>query len=173
MNYSTPVILETPRLYLRQPREDDWRQLHAYYGDAECMKYTAGKAMTEWESWRKLASLIGHWQMRKYGSYALEERSTGNVIGVAGIEFPMGWPDPEIQWGLSRDFWRKGYASEAVKAIKNMADEFVPTLPLISIIHPGNVNSTHVARAAGASFEREFLFRDDTWHIYRHSAPSR
>lgn len=168
MSFLTPTNLETERLHLRTFNENDWNDLHAYYSDPECTKYTNGKPMSETESWRKLASLIGHWQIRNYGSYALEEKSTGKVMGVAGLEFPKGWPDPEIQWGLSRNFWGKGYASEAVKAIKNMAAKFLSDIRFISIIHPENINSIHLAKAVGADFEKEFLFRNDTWHIYRH-----
>ncbi|MFZ6009343.1 MAG: GNAT family N-acetyltransferase [Bacteroidota bacterium] len=166
--FSIPTSIETDRLHLRMLQENHWSDLHTYYADQECMQYTSGKAMTQTESWRKLASLVGHWHMRGYGSYALEEKSSGSVIGVAGLEFPKGWPDPEIQWGLSRRFWGKGYASETVRAIKNMTKEFLPGIRFISIIHPNNVNSARVATSVGASFEREFLFRGDAWHIYRH-----
>ena len=169
MNYLIPASFETKRLHLRIPKESDWNDLHAYYADPECTKYTSGKPMTETESWRKIASLVGHWQMRNYGSYALEEKLSGKVIGVAGFEFPKGWPDPEIQYGLSRNFWGKGYASEAVMAIKDIAVKFLNDLQLISIIHPDNIGSIALAKAADAYFEKEFFFRDVTWHIYRHA----
>jgi RimJ/RimL family protein N-acetyltransferase len=168
MAYLIPASRETERLILRTFKEDDWRDLHDYYSDPECTKYTSGKPMADWESWRKLASLIGHWQMRNYGCYALEEKLSGKVIGIAGFEFPHGWPEPEIQWGLSRHYWGKGYAGEAVRAVKNIARKFLPDLRLISIIHPKNINSIHLAKSVGAHFNREYLFRDDTWHIYRH-----
>src|SRR6266516_2393956 len=36
------------------------------------------------------------------------------------------WPEPEIRWGLCRDYWAKGYASEAVRAIKKMVAQYFP-----------------------------------------------
>ncbi len=61
MNYLTPESLETDRLLLRMFQEDDWRDLHKYYSDDTCMKYTVGRALTEGETWRAMAAMIGHW----------------------------------------------------------------------------------------------------------------
>jgi RimJ/RimL family protein N-acetyltransferase len=116
-----------------------------------------------------MAAMIGHWQLRMYGSYALEERTTHSVIGVAGLDYPNDWPEPEIKWGLIRDFWGKGYASEAVRAVKKMWVEYLPDLSFISLIHPDNANSINLAKAVGAYFEKEYEFRGDTWSIYRHT----
>jgi RimJ/RimL family protein N-acetyltransferase len=169
VNYSTPESLQTDRLLLRFFREEDWKDLHKYYSDETCMRYTVGRALTEGETWRAMAAMIGHWQLRHYGSYALEEKASHRVIGVAGLDYPNDWPEPEIKWGLIRDFWGKGYASEAVRAIKKMWIEYLPELRLISLIHPDNANSINLAQAVGAYFERPHEFRGDTWSIYRHT----
>lgn len=169
MDYLTPQFLETDRLFLRTFQENDWKDLHKYYSDPACTKYTVGRALTEGETWRTMAAMIGHWQLRRYGSYALEERTTRQVIGIAGLDYPNDWPEPEIKWGLIREFWGKGYASEAVRAIKKMWIEYLPDLSLISLIHPDNKNSVNLAKAVGAHFEKEYEFRGDTWSIYRHT----
>ena len=169
VNYLTPESLETDRLILRMFREDDWRDLHKYYSDDISMRYTVGRALTEGETWRAMAGMIGHWQIRRYGSYALEEKASRHVIGVAGLDYPNDWPEPEIKWGLVRDFWGKGYASEAVREIKKMWIRYLPNLPLISPIHSNNTNPINLAKAVGAYFERAHGFRGDTWSIYRHT----
>jgi RimJ/RimL family protein N-acetyltransferase len=61
------------------------------------------------------------------------------------------------------------YAAEGVRAVKGMTLRYLPELSLISVIHPDNINSINLAKAVGASFEKEHYFRDDTWHIYRQS----
>ena len=168
MNYLIPQELETDRLVLRMFRLDDWKDIHEYYGDAECTRYTFGKPLNENESQQKMAAVLDHWQLRNYGSYALEEKKLKRVIGIAGLDYPSDWPEPEIQWGLAKQFWGKGYASEAVRAIKSMAAQHVPDISLISLIHPQNINSSNLAKSVGAIFEKEYFFRDATWHIYRH-----
>lgn len=168
MTYLIPTSLETERLWLRMFVERDWRDLHAFYGDPECTTYTSGRPLEDYQTWQKVAALIGHWEMRQYGSYAAEEKSSGRVIGVVGLDYPLDWPEPEIQWGLAKRYWGKGFASEAVRAVKRMAAEYVPDLPLISLIHPKNLNSISLATAVGAHLEREHVLRGDTWLIFRH-----
>ena len=126
MHYLIPEELETDRLLLRMFRLNDWEDIHEYYGDSECAKYTNGKPLKENESWQKMAALSGHWQLRNYGTYAIEERKIKKVIGIAGLDYPNDWPEPEIQWGLTKRFWGKGYASEAVRAVKKMALRYLP-----------------------------------------------
>src|SRR5215468_3357382 len=96
MKYVIPTSLETERLTLRMFRESDWRDLHEYYGDQECTTYTSGRPLRDYETWQKLAALVGHWELRAYGSYALEEKASGKVMGVAGLDYPVDWPEPEI-----------------------------------------------------------------------------
>jgi RimJ/RimL family protein N-acetyltransferase len=169
MKYLIPIGIETERLQLRMFRQEDWRDLHEYYGDPECAKYTSGRPLKDHESWQKLAALVGHWELRSYGSYAVEEKVSKRVIGVVGLDYPVDWPEPEIQWGLARKHWGKGYASEAVRAVKEMAAKYLPDLSLISLIHPNNSSSINLAKAVGAHFEKKYFFRDDTWLIFRHS----
>src|SRR5262245_46462338 len=168
MQYLTPIEFETDRLLLRMFQQSDWKHIHEYYGDASCAIYTNGRALNEVETWQKMAGTLGHWQLRNYGSYALHEKKLDRVIGIAGLDYPPDWPEPEIQWGLAKQFWSKGYASEAVRAIKEMAKKYVPGMSLISLIHPDNSNSSNLAKAVGARFEKEIIFRNGTWHIYRH-----
>lgn len=168
MHYLIPESLETDRLILRIFRQEDWQDLHKYYSDELCTKYTFGRPLTEGESWRAMAALVGHWQLRRYGSYALESKADHSVLGIAGLDYPIDWPEPEIQWGLCREYWGKGFASEAVRAVKKMAAQYLPDLSLISLIHPDNADSINLAKAVGAHFEKEYEFRGGKWSIYRH-----
>jgi RimJ/RimL family protein N-acetyltransferase len=169
MKYLIPTSTETSRLCLRMFRESDWTDIHEYYGDAECAKYTSRQPLKDYETWQKVAALVGHWELRNYGSYAVEEKCSRKVIGVVGLDYPVDWPEPEIQWGLARKYWGNGYASEAVRAVKEMTTEYLPDLSLVSLIHPENSSSIQLAKAVGAQFEKEYFFRDDTWLIFRHS----
>lgn len=168
MKILIPERLETERLILRMFEDEDWGDLHAYYSDEVCTRYTYGRTLTEGETWRTMASLIGHWQIRGYGPYAVVEKSSGRVIGPIGLWYPNDWPGPEIMWALSRKYWGKGYASEAVRKVKEMASEHLPDMSLISLIHAENEASKNLALAIGATFEKEIDFYGDKSFIYRH-----
>lgn len=165
---TVPVTLESERLVLRQLEDNDWHDLHEHYSNLNCTRYTFGRALTEGETWRAVASMLGHWVLRGYGPYALEEKSTGKVIGVSGLWYPNDWPEPEIKWALSEHYWGKGYASEAVRTIKTMLLKHWSSTPPISFINAHNQASIQLALAVGATFERETEFRSSLWHVYRH-----
>jgi len=163
-----PEVIETERLILRLFQEGDWPDLHTLYSDPECVKYTLERTLTEGESWRTMAGMIGHWHLRGYGPYAVQEKSSGRVLGPVGLWYPNDWPEPEIKWAISRPFWGKGFASEAARAVKEAAVKALPDTPLISLIFSENEASIKLAKALGASFEREMTFRGHCAHIYRH-----
>ena len=166
MKYNIPEQLETDRLILRTFKDEDWRDLHPYYSDPECMKYTIGRTLTEGETWRTMATMIGHWELRRYGPYAVELKETGKVIGPVGMWFPNDWPEPEIKWGLVREYWGKGYAREAAQAVHQMAKEYFPGKRLISLIDTANAGSINLAKSMGATFEMEIEVRGSICHIY-------
>jgi len=163
-----PLALESARLLLRMPAEGDWRALHAYYGDADSVRYTVGAPLTEAQTWRTLAGVVGHWAWRGYGPYTLLDKDQGHVLGVAGLWFPNDWPEPEIKWALVPAARGHGYAAEAARAVRVMAREHLPGVRLISLIALGNESSVRVAQAAGAHLEREIDFRGNRAAIYRH-----
>lgn len=166
--FTIPERLETDRLVLRMFVQDDWPALHEYFGDAECTRFTYRRALTEAATWRAVAGMAGQWLLRGYGPYALEEKSTRTVLGTVGLWYPIEWPEPEIKWALARRHWGKGYASEAVRAVRRMASERVPDLSLISLIDSQNAASIQLALAVGATLEREMEFAGAPFHVYRH-----
>jgi len=168
--FEVPERLESLRLTLRLLRDDDWRALHEYYSDPVCTQYTLGRVLTEGESWRTLASIVGHWHLRGYGPYALEHKSTGEVVGLCGLWYPNDFPEREIKWGLAQRHWGHGYASEAARTVQRMARAVYPSQPPISLIHSDNAASIRVARSVDALLEREMQFRGALFHVYRHPA---
>ncbi len=168
MAFLVPENIETERLILRQFVENDWQDIHAYFSDEQATQHTFGRALTEGESWRTLASMIGHWHLRGYGPYAMEHKASNNVIGIAGFWYPIDWPEPEIKWALSRQYWGKAYASEATRSVQEVSLRCFPEKPLISFIHSDNAPSIRLALAVKAVYEKQLPFRGSNWHIYRH-----
>ena len=168
MTNIVPKEIETERLNLRQFRDDDWQDLHRYYSDENATKYTVSRSFTEGDTWRALCSMLGHWTIRKYGPYAIEEKKSSRVIGIVGFWFPNDWPSPEIKWALAPEYWGKGFAKEAATAVQQVGRKHMPEIPLISLIHSKNEASKKLAVALGAKFDREIVFRNATFEIYRH-----
>jgi RimJ/RimL family protein N-acetyltransferase len=107
------VKLETERLILRMWREEDFESYAHICADPQVMRHlNQGKPLTRLEAWRHMAFLVGHWHLRGYGHWAVEEKASGNLAGRIGFLNPEGWPGFEVGWTLGREYWGKGYATE-------------------------------------------------------------
>ena len=144
-------VLETERLRLRSFRSEDIDAWAAMMADPDVARYIAPAPMTREESWRSIAGSLGHWQLRGYGTWAVERKSDRAMLGRVGMINPEGWPGLEIGWTLGKPYWGKGYATEAAAAAMRYAFLTQPVAKLISCIDPDNVASQAVALRLGES----------------------
>lgn len=147
------ITLETERLLLRWLCEDDFEQYAKICRDPEVMRFLGGQVLTDIEVWRQMAYFMGHWYFRGYGVWAVEEKSTGNLIGRIGFLNPIGWPAFELGWTLSRESWGKGYATEGARRALAYAFTEMGRGHVISLIAPDNVASIRVADRLGEQVE--------------------
>ena len=138
--------METDRLYLRLFEESDLDAYAEMCGDAEVMKYLGGVTMSRSEAWRNMATVLGHWQLRGFGLWAVEEKGSGQLVGRVGCWRPEGWPGLEIAWTLRRGFWGRGYATESARTALHVAFGELGQTHVISMIHSKNQPSIRVAR---------------------------
>lgn len=113
-----------------------------------------------------MAMLVGHWQLRGFGMWALEARSTGAFVGRAGLHFPDGWPAREVAWALARPWWGRGYAFEAAVAALDYAFQVLRWPRAISLIDPQNERSIRLAERLGERFERTVPLRGHTVSMF-------
>ena len=147
------VTLETERLILRMWREADFEAYAELCADPEVMRYLGGKVFDRTEAWRHMASMIGHWYLRGYGIWAVEEKESGSLVGRIGCINPEGWPGFEVGWTLKRKFWGKGYATEAARRALEYGFNELDKPHVISLIHPENRASIRVAERLGETLE--------------------
>ena len=147
------ITLESERLLLRWLREDDFDQYARMCRDPEVMRFLGGELLTDIEVWRQMASIMGHWYFRGHGIWAVEEKSTGQLIGRIGFIYPIGWPAFELGWTLARESWGKGYATEGAQRALQYAFTEMGREHVISLIAPANVASASVAERLGEKIE--------------------
>jgi RimJ/RimL family protein N-acetyltransferase len=147
--------LQTERLVLRMFRDDDLDAYAPICADPEVMRHLGeGKTLTRAEAWRQIAMIVGHWQLRGYGLWAVEERATGELVGRIGFFNPEGWPGFELGWVLRRAAWGKGYATEGARRALAHAFTEMGREHVISLIYPANTASIRVAERLGEALER-------------------
>jgi RimJ/RimL family protein N-acetyltransferase len=167
MRMSTTTV-ETSRLILRLPEAADAGDFLEIHQDPEVMKRITLAAPQGGitVAWRNVALMIGHWQIRGYGQWAVVEKESGRVIGSVGLYNPEGWPGVELGWLVRRSHWGFGFATEASAAALNWAWRFVEADHIISLISPDNVQSIRIARKIGEEFEQSLTMDNSLFHQY-------
>lgn len=148
------ITLVTARLFLRMFCEDDLDAYAQMLADPEVMRYLGtGHTLSRSEAWRHIAMCLGHWSLRGYGLWAVEERGSGTLVGRIGLFNPEGWPGVELGWMLGRAYWGRGYATEGARAALAYAFAVEQQAHIISLIRPENTASIRVAERLGERLE--------------------
>jgi RimJ/RimL family protein N-acetyltransferase len=172
MRPRTPPVLETPRLILRGWRHRDLEAHAEMSADPEVMRFIGdGLVHDRGQSWREIATHIGHWALRGYGQWALERKEDGASLGRAGLWNPPGWPGLEVGWKLARHAWGHGYATEAGAAAIEWAWATLDAPRLISVIQPENARSIRVAERLGMRQLREATLQGQPVTIFALDRP--
>ncbi len=142
--------LETERLLLRQFEERDLDAYAEMLADPQFMRFLGkGGTRDRQETWRHIAFLRGHWQLRGFGMFAIEHRASGELLGHTGLLNPDGWPGVELGWALRPDSWGHGFATEAAGAALDWAFEELGLPEIISMMYLENQASVRVAERLG------------------------
>jgi RimJ/RimL family protein N-acetyltransferase len=83
--------------------------------------------------------------------FSVIEKSSGRWIGRVGPIHPEGWPGDEVGWGLIREAWGRGYATESAAACMDYAFDVLGWTDCIHTIAPENLASQGVARRLGST----------------------
>jgi RimJ/RimL family protein N-acetyltransferase len=163
--------LTTDRLVLRGLTPDDFDAYAAMMTNPDVTRFLGdGRPLTRPEAWRQMAMFAGHWVLRGFGLWAVEERATGRFIGRIGCLEPEGYPTFEIAYTLAPEAWGRGYAREGAGAALRYAREVLGRKAIASIIRPANVASIRVAQSLGAEAAETIEFFGAPAALYRYPA---
>jgi RimJ/RimL family protein N-acetyltransferase len=159
-----PLNIRTSRLVLTQWRTDHYEPSVDHFADADDTRYTGG-VLTATQVWRGIAAAAGQWLLRGYGVYAVE--MDGRFVGGVGLSRPLGWPEIELVWTLMREVRGQGFATEAARAVRDVAAE-QGMRRLASFIHPENAPSIAVAERLGARPDGTVMLEGGESLVFRH-----
>jgi len=154
-----PPQLETPRLILRPFKLSDIDEAYSVLeGHPDVWKFDPGFCRTKLQR----ANLIKKYALSNdengFGNLAAVLKSTRELIGYIGLQsYRLGNEphDPlevELFYKLGRDFWGKGYAFEACRAVINFAFNRLHLPHLVTSTNSENTPSIRLLRRLGFSF---------------------
>ncbi|MFA9556838.1 GNAT family N-acetyltransferase [Evansella sp. AB-rgal1] len=158
-------VLVTNRLQLREFTEADVPSLHAIFSDVETMKYYPAPF-----DYEKTVKWVERNQKRYiedgHGLWAVCLKEMGQLIGDCGLvkQVVDGKMEVEIGYHINKNYWSKGYGTEAAHACKEYAFSNLGLHKVISIIDPWNIPSCRVAEKIGLTVEKAaWVFQK--WHV--------
>ncbi|HSQ31468.1 MAG TPA: GNAT family N-acetyltransferase [Gemmatimonadaceae bacterium] len=161
--------LDTDRLILRAFSVSDFEAYAAIMADPAVTQFLGeGRPLTRVDAWRQLAMILGHWTLRGFGLWAVEERASGRLLGRIGCHEPEGFPAFEVGYVLAREAWGNGYAREGAAAALHFARHTLRRRDITSIIRPANTGSIRVATSLGAHGAETVEFFGAPSTVYRY-----
>jgi RimJ/RimL family protein N-acetyltransferase len=153
------IILETPRLALRQFTEDDVDNLFGLNSDPEVMRYITGGRPTPLEEIRDQLipfHLATYDRFDRLGAWAAESAATGEFLGW--FHFRAGHDaditNVELGYRLHRSAWNHGYATEGSRALISLGFTDLGVERVWAHTMTVNAGSRHVLEKCGLTVVR-------------------
>ena len=154
------MILQTARLILRPFAGSDLERMGELMANEEFMRFSMGP-MTRQQTAAFLQKVIRWNHAGLPSQFAVIERETGTLIGYCGFlhQEVDGAKEIEIGYRLHPNFWNRGLATEAARAVRDHAFRDLQLERVISLIHSDNHASCRVTEKNGMTIEKRTTFR--------------
>lgn len=152
------MLIETPRLILREMTRDDLVPLRAILQDEETMvAYEGAFDDTMVDAW--LQRMLDRYTNDGFGMWAVTLRETGEMIGQCGLtrQHILDRDVIEVGYLFNRAFWHQGFAAEAAAACRDYAFETLQIERVYSQIRDTNIASMNVAIRMGMTVRGRFM----------------
>ncbi len=163
-----PVTLRTQRLLLRQFEPRDLEPFYVLNSHTEVTEFLGGP-LSKLESAELAATITERIATQGWGFWALEllggEDEAGTFVGFAGLNRPRFETRPrriegrlEVGWRLARQYWGRGYATEAAAAALDFAFTCLGESEVLSFTTVGNWRSRRVMERLGMHHDPQHDF---------------
>lgn len=161
------MYIETTRLIIRDLVMEDWVDIHVYASNPKVTEHMIWGPNNEDETKSYVKQQIENQQAvdRTDFEFAVLLKDSNQLIGGCGIYIKE--LNAEIGYCFNPEYWRKGYASEASKALLKLAFEEFKVHRVYATCRPGNIGSANVLSKIGMKKEghlREHLWTKGKFH---------
>ena len=172
-------MIETERLILRLPELEDAPAARELITDPVAMEFIGGvhpQAASDPEF--VVRRWLERWGDNGCGPFSIVRREDGRWLGRTGLLIwdvrtwthttlasAGAFAQPELGWALAREHWGHGYATEAVRAVREWAYAERDVQRLVSAIAPANVRSQRLAERLGATPGQTIELFDNGPHV--------
>jgi len=156
----TLATLETERLWLRPMTAEDIDRLLKIFSDLKVMAAFNEPPFNRTQMTHWVQRNLDHQMEYGYGVFSVILKAEDVLIGDCGLEVMdvEGELVAELGYDFRSEYWNRGLATEAARAVRDFAFGTLGLPRLVSLIRVGNEASRRVAEKVGmvkmAEFER-------------------
>lgn len=153
-----PTQIETPRLILRAPQLDDWKELNAAilesFEDLNRWLPWADHKPTLEETQENVLRAHTKWLLREDLRIMIFDKATGRMAGNSGLH-RIDWEVPcfEIGYWVRKSFAGKGYIQESTNALTRFAFDALGAQRVEIRVDPDNGSSNAIPKKLGFDLE--------------------
>jgi RimJ/RimL family protein N-acetyltransferase len=154
-------VLETDRLILRRLTLSDAEFIYRLVNDPSWLRFIGDKNVHDLEGARRYLreGPLDMYERLGFGMYRVEERDSGQPIGMCGLIKRETLPDVDVGYAFLPEFRGKGYAYEAASAVLDHGHRVFGLKRILAIVSPDNATSIRVLEKAGMKLEGELELR--------------
>ena len=159
---SNPLIT-TERLTLGLWTLDDGDidAAHRLWGDPRVQRWAgSGRTLDREGAQRCLEAGLRHFETHGCQHFKVTSAKDGAFIGVCGLNICEGPADLELVCHLLPEYWGKGYATEAARAVLDWAASVFHSARITASAHPDNVASIRLMKALGMNYREDIYYED-------------
>jgi ribosomal-protein-alanine N-acetyltransferase len=149
--------LETDRLLLREIHADDVEAIfNCWMQDEDVSKYMYWKASDDINETMKFVEFeLDNLENDTWNRWLIVLRETSQIIGTCLIFFNEEENNWDISYNLGKQFWGKGYISEAMNRVMQYAVDVLEIKECIAVHAIENPASGRVIQKLGFCYEKE------------------
>ncbi len=147
-------IVSTPRLILREFTLADAPSFFALNADPEVMRYTGDKPFADLAEAEALIAGYHWYRTHGYGRWTVVRAVDGAVLGWCGLRKQTSG-EVDLGYRLHRQFWGRGYATEAALVCVRIGFEQFDMPYIIGRVARANVASIRVLEKCGMTYWKE------------------
>ncbi len=164
--------IETERLRLRPYTRADFPAYAEMWTDPAVYRYIGGQPIPREQAWTMFLRQAGLWHHMGFGFWAIELKSSGELIGECGFQERLRNMAPPIEgtieagWALRGTAQGQGIATEAMGAALDWADRHATPAMFTAIIDIENAPSARLARRLGFTERGPGTYNDKPLTIF-------
>lgn len=159
--------LETPRLFLRDWREEDWPEFFRVTNTPAVMEWLGGVMDAAGEEKQRARVEACH-AANGHCFWVVERKEDNALLGFCGLKRADAPGSTvtgamEVGWRFREDAWGRGYAKEAAEAALNAAFERFGAEEVVALTVDGNTGSWGLMKRLGMRRREELDYDDERY----------